>query len=98
MNKKKIKWEEMIVKFEEFKKNFIKNPLDESLTHFFKDFREMIENNEFSKEELLESRDRIQDLQNLFRENQDELNKKVTEAFDRKKNVSRYVKNSNLKK
>ena len=52
----------------------------------------------FSKEELLESRDRIQDLQNLFRENQDDLNKKVTEAFDRKKNVSRYVKNSNLKK
>jgi len=98
MTKNTITWEEAIAKFDEFEEKFSSDYKDESLLTFFEDFSETVLNSGFSKDQLMEVRDRMKKLQDIFADKKTELKELSTQAIDRSENVSQYIKNANYKK
>ncbi len=98
MNSKKLTWEQVIKKFDEFEQKFKTNPADSALPEFFETFGEIISENVYTTEELKEIRNKMLNLREIFAEARKELTEKSHEALDRHKQVSQYLKTSHIKK
>ena len=98
MTSKKLTWQQVIEKFDEFEKKFKTNPSDSSLPEFFEAFGEILNKNTYTTEELQEIRDRMLNLREVFAEKRVELTEKSHEVLDRHKQVSQYLKTSHIKK
>jgi hypothetical protein len=97
MSDKKLTWNQVIKKFDEFEQKFATEPGDKSLPQFFKTFGQIINEGGYSTEQLKEIRVRMLRLREIFSKAKEKLASQGKDAIDRHKQVSQYIKNSNIK-
>jgi hypothetical protein len=97
MSIKKLTWSQVMQKFDEFEQKFATEPRDESLPQFFETFGQIINESGYSTEQLKEIRIRMLRLREIFAEGKKKLASQSKDAFDRHKQVSQYIKTSQIK-
>ena len=97
MNKEKISWIEVMNRFDEFETSFANDPNDPELTKFFENFGADVIGSGFSDEQLSEIIGKMNNLRELFASRKKELKKLSAAALEKKKQLTRYLKNANYK-
>ncbi len=90
-------WTEVMTKFDEFEAGFAKDPSNPKLIKFFENFGATVVNSSFDAKQLIQIKDRMQRLRELFDLRKSELKAMSSAAIDKHNQLNSYIKNANYK-
>jgi len=98
MSNKKLKYEDLILSFDQYEERFARDLDDKFLVGFFDNFEDMLKASKFSNEELQKIKDRLERMMAMFADKKEELKGKSVDILERQDQLNRYITNSNVKK
>ena len=90
-------WTEVMTKFDEFEAGFAKDPSNPKLIKFFENFGATVVNSSFDAKQLIQIKDRMQRLRELFDLRKNELKAMSSAAIGKHNQLNSYIKNANYK-
>lgn len=97
MKEETFSWTEVMTKFDEFEAGFAKDPSNPKLIKFFENFGATVVNSSFDAKQLIQIKDRMQRLRELFDLRKSELKAMSSAAIDKHNQLNSYIKNANYK-
>lgn len=98
MKVRKLDYHQLIKQFDKYEENFAQNVQDPYLVEFFNGFEDSIKISNFSTEQLLEVRTRLERLMKMFADKKLELKNQSSEALATRDKLQRYITNSHIGK
>ena len=97
MKEETFSWTEVMTKFDEFEAGFAKDPSNPKLIKLFENFGATVVNSSFDAKQLIQIKDRMQRLRELFDLRKSELKAMSSAAIDKHNQLNSYIKNANYK-